>query len=71
MNTRASPVDIVDAALARLGARMRVLAWSSRASHAHHMKEMAVVRGEDEKAYAAWQAICDARRSYWAEVANG
>lgn len=61
----------MDAALVRLQARMRALAWNSRAAQAHHLEQMAQLRNEDGRAHAAWREICETRRKHWEAVANG
>jgi hypothetical protein len=63
-------VDMMDASLLRLGATMRALAWSSRASHTEHLIAMASMRGEAVDANRAWLEICLAQHAYWKEVAN-
>jgi hypothetical protein len=64
-------MDMMDASLRRLGARMRALAWSSRASHTEHLIAMAEMRGEATDANRAWLDICLAQHAYWRVVANG
>lgn len=64
-------VEMLDAALLRMGAQMRVLMWTGREDHAHHVAEMTRLRGGDTRATEAWQEICAMRRAYWRGVATG
>lgn len=63
-------VDRIDASLRRIGATMRALAWSSRASHTEHLIAMASMRGEPADASRVWLDICLTQHAYWKEVAN-
>lgn len=60
-----SPVDVLDTALLRLQAKMRAIAWNSRANQAHHLEQMAHIRGEDGRAHATWKEICEMRLRHW------